>query len=66
MHTGPRWTHKILPCVWYGETKVFRGGLGASRRDEQRTVGDHGRGIGRDGDDDEGDGGGAEGVGGGD
>ena len=45
---------------------MFRGSLGASRRDKRRTVGDHSRGIGRDGDDDEGDSGGAEGVGGGD
>ena len=45
---------------------MFRGSLGASRRDEQRTVRDRSHGIGRIGDDDEGDGGGAEGVGGGD
>ena len=45
---------------------MFRGGLGASGRDERRAVGVRGRGIGRNGGDDEGDGGGTEGFGGGD
>ena len=45
---------------------MFRGGLGASRRDKQRAVGGRSRGIGRYGSDDEGDGGGAEGFSGGD